>query len=79
MFVCQIVADYCTDSVPIVHVNHGAETFMTARIPDMHLHLLLSCHWVLTVWNTDHLLQVSSSNSYIVNFVEPILAESHRY
>ena len=78
VFVSQIVADYCTNGVPIVHVNHGTETFMTTRIPDVHLHLLLSCHWVLTVWNTDHLLQVSSSNSYIVNFVEPILAESHR-
>ena len=78
MFVCQIVADYRANSVPIVHVNHGSETLVAARIPDVHLHLLLSCHWVLTVRNTDHLLQVSPSNSYIVNFVEPILAESHR-
>lgn len=77
VFICQIVADYCTNSVPIVHVNHGSETLMATRIPDVHLHLLLSWHWIITIRDTNDFLEVSSSNGYIVDFIEPVLAESH--
>ena len=77
MFVRQIVADYRTNSVPIVHIDHGAEPLVAARIPDVHLHLLLSCIKIITVRNADNFLKVSPTNCYIVYFIKPILTESH--
>ena len=74
----QVVADNCTDSVSVVHVNHGAEPFMTTCVPNVHFHLLLSCCRIITIGNRDALLQVGTSNGYIVNLVESILAEPHR-
>lgn len=74
----QIVADDCAHGVPIVHVNHGAEPFMTTCVPDVHLHLLLSCSRIITIGNRNALLQVGASDCHIVDLVESILAEPHR-
>ena len=51
---------------------------MATRIPNVHLYLLLSCCLVLTVWDGNDFLEVSSPNSYVMNLVKSILAESHR-
>ena len=77
MFISQIVADYSAYSIPVVHVNHGPEPFMATSVPNMHLYLLLSCCRILTVRNGYNFLEIGPTNSYVMNLIEPVLAEPH--
>ena len=77
MFISQIVADYSAYSIPVVHVNHGPEPFMATSVPNMHLYLLLSCCRILIVRNGYNFLEIGPTNSYVMNLIEPVLAEPH--
>ena len=74
--VLDVIADNCTNSISVVHVNHRSESFMTTSVPNVHLHLLLWSSWILHIWNADHFLKVGSSNSYIMHFIEAVLTEA---
>ena len=77
VLISQVITDYSTDSIPVVHVNHWPEPFMATSVPNVHLYLLLSCCRILTVWNSYNFLQIGSTNRYVMNLIEPILAEPH--
>ena len=74
--ICQIVADYSTDSVSIVQVNHRAELFSTARVPNVQLNLLIRPAWLLLIRNVDDFLHVSTANGHIVQLIKSVLAET---
>ena len=77
-FVGQVVADDGPNCVAVVQVDHRAEFFRTASVPDVQLHLLVRPRWVLLVGDVDRLLNVGTSDGDIVQLVKAVLTEAQR-